>query len=111
EATHLFQQLGIRDRPRVPRLAFPEEGDLVATAGLDMTVQAVHRGVQVSALEPGDPGRVPLHHGIPGAGPGEPARLLCPEGLVIGGGRLIDGRVPSDGVVSERLRWWECSLL
>ena len=38
EATHLFQELSVRDRPPVPRLAFPEERDLVATACVDMTV-------------------------------------------------------------------------
>ena len=107
EAAHLLQELGVRDRQRVPRLALPQERDLVAAARLDVTVEAVDGGVQVSTLEPSDPRRVPLHHGIPGSGPGELAGLFGPEGLVIGPGGLVDGRVTNDGAVSERLRWWE----
>ena len=39
----LVEELGVGDRARVAGLALPEEGDLVAVAGLDVAVDAVVR--------------------------------------------------------------------
>ena len=106
-AGHLVLELGVRDVARVVLgLADPVQGDLVALAGLDVTVDAVVGSVERSADEPLGERRVgPVEHlGRTGA-PADALGLLGPEaqpvsssalvrvGLEVGIGRQIRGRI------------------
>jgi hypothetical protein len=72
-------------------VAFPDDGYLV-TALRQVAVQAVVRGVQFGAFEPGDPGLVvvPVPYLVPGLDPvDERLGLLGPESLRVGDGPLV----------------------
>ncbi len=76
----VLEQLRVGDLARVAGLTLPEERDLLAVAGLHVTVHAVVRGVQLPADEPLRERQVPLEHGVPGLRPVEElARLGGPE--------------------------------
>ena len=61
------------------RFSLPNESRLVTPGTLQVTVQAVCRGVELSVYEPAGMRRVPLEDGRPGGNPLERARLFLPE--------------------------------
>jgi hypothetical protein len=60
EALDVAVQVGVGDRPRLALLAVPVEGDALAAAGLDVTVDAVVGRVEPAAREPLEEGRLPI---------------------------------------------------
>ena len=65
----------------VDGLAFPEDGRLVAAAGVDDAVEAVVAGVDLAAVEPLGVGLVPLEDGVPLLVPVQLVGLLGPPGF------------------------------
>ena len=111
QAGDLVEQVAIRERAGVAGLALPVEGDLVPAAGLDVTVEAVHGGVQLPSGEPGHPRGLPVHQAVPRADPGELLRLLRPERLVVGVGRVVERPVGHEGPFTEGCGRFEHSIL
>jgi hypothetical protein len=104
EAGDVVEQVGVGDRPRVPRLALPMERDPVAEPGGDMAVEAVLRDVQGAADEPPGEGRLPLQRRVEVLRPGEQLpRLPGPERLRVGVGLVPQGAVPDEGPLDEVL--------
>src|SRR5262249_39778633 len=77
---------------RVARLAFPDEGGLVAARPLDVPVEAVVRDIELSADEPFRVGKLPLLRLLPRLHPSELFGLLFPEPDRVGLGVLVDRR-------------------
>ncbi len=92
EALGVGQQLGVGDVALLPLLAAPVEGDAIAPASLDMTVEAVGRGVEPAVGEPPVEGWVGLVEPLPRLlHPVEQLpRLAHPPGLRVGGRLLVD---------------------
>ena len=100
EALHLGEQLGVGDRPGVARLALEVDGDLVATAGGDVAVEAVVGDVELAADEPLGVGELPVADRLPLLRPVEQlGGLLGPEPFVVRG-RLVVHERPGDQGVS-----------
>ncbi len=101
---HLGEELGIRQRPGVPGLAFEVDGHPVAVAGEDMPVEAVVRDVELSVGEPLGERRVrPVEHlGEVVLPVDEFTGLLGPEALEVLGTALI-GVFPDIGGGRELL--------
>src|SRR5690606_11441807 len=81
EAADLLEELPVRDRALVARLALPEERDLVGVAALDLQVEAVVGQVRLPAHEPLRMGLVPLEDLPPRLEPVKHPRGLAPEAL------------------------------
>ena len=111
EPGHLHQQLAVGDGPGVARLTLPVEGHRVPAAGGHVTVEAVVRHVQGAPVEPPGEGQVPLEHGVPGPEPVEGSGLLGPEPGPVGGGPVVDARIPDHRLAPERLGGREHPLL
>ncbi len=103
-------QLGVSDGPAVARLALPVDGDTVAVAGQDVSIEAVVRHVEFAVVEPGRERRigpveglgerlVPVQESACLVGPeAEPVRcgLLVQVGAGHSlGGELVTGRKAS----------------
>jgi hypothetical protein len=105
------EQLGIGDRPAVARLAFPVVGDLLASTGLDVAVEAVGGDVEPAADEPAGERRLPLQHRLPRRRPVEALGLGSPEGLRVRRRPLVNGGVVDDRVRGEVGRRREVAML
>src|SRR5207247_1333380 len=87
----LSQEVGVRQRLRVARLADPVVCDLVAAARLDLLVQTLVGDIQLAADEPLREREVPLEGGLERLRPGDPfAPQALPERDRIRGGLLVD---------------------
>src|SRR5262249_62074029 len=64
-ALHLLEELCVRDRPGVARLALPVVRDLLAVPGGDVAVEAVLADVELPADEPLGEGQGPLEDRVP----------------------------------------------
>ena len=95
---HLDIEIVVGDDLAVSGLALPVVGDLVAAAGIDVAIEAVHGDIELTAVEPLGKGGIPLEDGVPGAIPIELCRLAGPIGLWVSRGPLVDR-----GVVDVRL--------
>lgn len=86
----LVLQLRVGDGARVAGFALPVQGDLVPAPGGDVAVHAVHRHVQLAA---GEPLRRRQRRAVEDGGerlvPLQPAGLLGPERLGVGGRALV----------------------
>jgi hypothetical protein len=71
----------------------PVVGDLVALAGLDVTIDAVVRRVERAVGEPRGVGQVPLQTLARGGGPRQSVGLLAPPGNRIGVGFVVERRL------------------
>jgi hypothetical protein len=97
-------EVGVGDVGLLALLAAPVEGDAVAVAGLDVTVDAVVGDVELAAYEPlGERGVGPVEHLVPLLVPVQRLGLLRPEALVVLVGLLEDGGVVDDRVGGEVL--------
>ena len=89
--TDQLLQLGVGDVARLAlTIADPVVRDLVAEARLDVTVEAVHRRVELAAHEPLRVGQLPLQGGVPLLLPAQPLRLLLPERDSVSGGLVVE---------------------
>ncbi len=86
----LTLQVGVGDRPGVAGFALPVDRHPLAVAGLDVAVDAVVGDVELPVGEPfGVRGVGPVQDLGERGGPGQPAGLLGPEGIRVGGGPRI----------------------
>src|SRR4029077_7776648 len=74
-------------------LPLPDQRDLVTASGLDMPVEAVDRGVELTAQEPLGVRWLPFEHAGPGAGPFQLAGPVRPVALPVLTGPAIQGVV------------------
>src|SRR5438067_1990628 len=79
-------------------------GRLVASPGLQVTVDAVVAGVYLGADEPLRIRRVPLQDRVPGLEPVDELGLLSPEALRILVGSLVDARIAPVRLCLELVR-------
>ena len=98
EAVHLAVEAVVGVGALVAILAHPQQGSLVAAIAVHVAVDAVDRGVQLPADEPGVVGGVELEDLRPGLGPVQGPGLLGPEGgrIFLSQGALhfvVDGRL------------------
>ena len=112
QSLYIGEEVGVGQRPLLAALAVPVECDLVAAAVLDVPIQAVVRGVELSVSEPGEERRPAVIHprlerGVP-AQPG-PGLLGPPRRRVRG--LLVDLRVGDAGRLHELGRRVEPLLL
>ena len=78
-------EVGVGDRPRVARLAFPVVGDPLAEPRIDVAVDAVVRDVEAAAEEPLRIGELPLGQRVEVLEPGHARpRLRLPEAVRVG---------------------------
>src|SRR5262249_12701730 len=80
------------------RLAFPQDGDLVTERSGEMAIEAVVRGVDLTADEPFGVRFVPLKDAIPAFEPVQPLGLGGPEAV----GSVV-GLLPQGLVLDEAL--------
>jgi len=112
ELRHLVEQLLIGDDSGVTGLALPVEGNLVAAAGEDMTVETVVRHVQLSAEEPLRVREVPLADTVPVPAPGDEFRRLTrPERFVVLVALVVQLGPGYQRVLLERSRRRELAVL
>ena len=112
EALHLVEQLGVRDRPGVARLALEVDGDLVAAPGGDVAVEAVVGDVELAADEPLGVRQLPLADRVPVLRPVEQlGRLAGPEALVVLGRLVVHPRADDERVALDVLGRRERAVL
>ena len=111
ELRDLAVEREVGQRAALARLAFPDEGGLVAARTADVTVDAVDAGVELAAHEPLRVGRRPLEHRVPRPHPLEFLREAGPEGLGIGGRARVDLGVVDVGGGAERGARLEAAVL
>src|SRR5665647_3176735 len=119
EPADLVEELLVRLRDGVARVALEDDGGLVALAGLDPAVQAVVAHVELAALEPLDARRgieAPLQDLVPRLRPDQrilgalgPVPLGVLDGTLVRG--LVLGLALEVGVLRELGRRWEKLLL
>ena len=80
---HFDQQLLKGERLHFARLAFPDDGGLIAAMRMDVAVEAVVRDVDLAAREPFHVRTIPVEHLVPLLEPVEFASNLSPEFLRI----------------------------
>ena len=97
EAVHLAVEAAVRVRLFFAVLPDPQERGLVALVSVDVPVDAVDRGVELSAQEPFVLRRVEAADFLPGLDPLDCLRLVGPE--VVG---VVEGMRALDGVVANR---------
>src|SRR4051794_26019319 len=106
EPLDIAQELGIGDVALLPLLAVPVEGDSLAIARLDVTVEAVVGDVQLAVLEPLVERWVRVVQDLLGLR--EPvkelARLLGPERLEVSFRLLMRGPVADQGPLAKLIR-------
>ena len=110
EGAHLPEQVPVGQGAPVTRLAFPDDGGAIAPRAVRVAIDAVGADVQLAADEPLRVGRFPAHHVGPGFNPVQLAGERRPEGLGIGRGTVVDGRVRDDGAGLPFVRWWETAV-
>src|SRR6185436_2822072 len=93
EAADLDQQLLVRERTDLARLALPDDRGLVLAPGRDVTVETVLGQVQLAADEPFGERRRPLQHLVPTLAPQQRLRLLGPEALRVTHALLVERAV------------------
>ncbi len=99
EPLHVVEELGVGDRPAVAGLTLPVEGDLVATAGLDVAIETVVRHVELATDEPLRVRQIPVEDGVPRLRPrDELRRPVGPEAFVVARGLVVEVR-PGDQCV------------
>src|SRR5262249_52411312 len=76
---HLAIQLEVGERAAIARLAFPDEGRLVAARSSYVSIEAVDAGVDRAADEPLGVRRLPVEDPIPGPRPFELRGKAGPE--------------------------------
>ena len=104
ELLHFGEQFGVGHRDRVAGLTLPVERNLVAFAGLDVSVETVVRKVELATDEPFRERQLPLEHRVEILVPREQLTGLAgPEGLIVG-----LGLIPHRAVVGVRLRHERC---
>ena len=81
EAIHLALEHAVGQHARIARLAFPDDGRLVAPRRMRVPVHAVVGDVQLAADEPLHPRRVPLQHLLPRREPVQALGLARPRSL------------------------------
>ncbi len=87
QAVHLTVQLVVGEAARIARFAFPDQGQAVLDAGLDVPVQRVVHDVAARAGEPAVEGGVAaVVHRVPAAEPFQFFRRLFPVAVRVGGG-------------------------
>ena len=88
---HLTQQVAVGDSATVARLADPVEGDLLATTGGNVPIDAVLRNVELAIIKPLREGEVPLQGFGEGRAPGQQlSSLFSPEGDRISSGTIVE---------------------
>ena len=95
ELADLAMQLGVSELPRVSRLAFPDECQLVLDGRAEMPVETVERGVCFSADEPLGEGLFPIEHALPRLNQCNSSAGTSPKTLQVVGGfapQLFVGR-------------------
>jgi len=92
-ALGLIEEVLVRERARVARLALPVVRHLRALAGLHVAVEAVLRDVQLAIGEPLRVGRLPLEDLRERPAPRQGARLLGPEAFEVRVGPVVDRRI------------------
>ena len=107
DATGLLEQVLVRDRAGVARLAFPVERDLIAVPGFYVAVEAVVRDVELPADEPFGERKLPFEDGLPLLRPVELQRLRGPEPLPVAFGLVVDRRVGVERGLAKVGRWRE----
>src|ERR1700674_2540053 len=90
ELRDLAVKIPVRERPRVTRLAFPDERRFIPTRSPNVPVNAVGGDVELSADEPLRMRRVPLENLLPGLDPFQLAGLLGPKLLGIARGLFVN---------------------
>ena len=112
EPAHLVEQILVGDRAGVAGLTFPVERDLVASASLDMAIEAVVAHVELAADEPLGEGQVPFEDGVEVLVPAHQLPgLACPEGLVVGFGLLVQRPVGRERGSRELATRWKGAFL
>ena len=104
EAIHFALEHAERQHARIARLAFPDDGGLVAPRGMRVPVHAVVGDVELSAHEPFGPRRVPFQHLLPRREPVQILGLLRPEAFGIFRGAIVDGGIVPVGALPEFFR-------
>ena len=107
----LVEELRIGDRATVSGLAFEIERNLVADAGLDVTVEAVERDVQPATDEPPRERQLPIEHLVPRLEPSQGSGLRGPELLGVGLRLLVHRPVGDERRSGELLGRRECPQL
>jgi hypothetical protein len=103
QTDHLVPETSVGDRLGVAlRLTLPVVGHPVPEAGSDVAVDAVVGDVELPALKPPYPGRVPGQDPAPRLEPVQLLRLPGPEPLEVGGGLSVDVLGLDHGVLTER---------
>ena len=112
ESLHLVEEVGVREHPRIARLALPIERHLVAASSFDMAVEAVVADVELTADEPLGERQLPFANGVPFGGPRQQVGgLACPETLVVLGGVVVQPGVSHQCVALEVGRGRELAVL
>ena len=93
ELLDLVEEVGVGDGARVTGFAFPVDGDLVASTGLHVTIEAVVRDVEPSTHEPLGIRQVPFADRAPLGVPVEKVGgLTRPEPFVVAGRLVVEVR-------------------
>ncbi len=106
ELAHLAVEGGVGVHPRVPRLPFPDQGDLVLAGGLQVAVQGVVDDVGLAAGEPFIEGLFGVvQDPVPGPEPLQLRGPLGPEALRVLHGATVQLFVlPNIGLFQDVLR-------
>ena len=81
EAIHFALEHAEGQHARIARLAFPDDGGLVAARRMRVAVHAVVGDVELAADEPFGPRRVPFQHVLPRREPVQALRFVRPRSL------------------------------
>src|SRR5207245_11687566 len=111
EPAHLCEQLRVRQRSPVARLALEVVGDLVAAAGGDVAVEAVDADVERPSDEPLRERQIPFDTSRPRLRPFEQPRLLGPEAFEVLGRPRVDLWIVRVRVTGKSRRRRECATL
>src|SRR5262249_22055036 len=115
ELADLVVQLLVGEAALIARVAFPEDGGLVAARPGQAAVEAVVRDVELAADKPLRMRLLPVKDAVPALDPVEPLRLPGPEavGVVVGllPESLVLGEAFDMGFGREVRRWWKAAGL
>src|SRR5438477_11734942 len=82
-------QLGICERSLIPRFAFPDKSGRIAARPLQVTIQTIHRSIELSPDEPLRVRRFPVENFVPFSNPLELSGLLRPVSFGIASGLVV----------------------
>ncbi len=111
EQVDLAVEVPVGEHAPVAGLALPDDGGLVALAGLDVAVAAVVAGVDLAADEPPGVRRVPLQRLLPGLEPVQPLGGVLPEADRVLPGPFADLAAAHVGGSPELVRWLQPAAL